>query len=90
LEALEEWHEALEERRHGLLKTLRCAFHGELPQTAGREVMSFPTAKAMFLAYFQLFEQNWAQLFESAHALAHGVEAFMKGLCHRTETLDIN
>jgi len=37
-------------------------------------------AKAMFLAYSDPFEKYRALLFEYAHTLGHGVEAFMNGL----------
>jgi len=90
--------EALEERRRGVLKTLRGVFHGELPETARGEVMSFMTAineevikaKAMFLAYSDPFEKYRALLFEYAHTLGHGVEAFMNGLYRRAAALDID
>ena len=40
-------------------------------------------AKAMFLAYSDPFEKYRALLFEYAHTLGHGLEAFMNGLYRR-------
>jgi len=40
-------------------------------------------AKAMFLAHSDPFEKKRALLFEYAHTMGHGVEAFMNGLYHK-------
>merc|ERR1719440_826480 len=61
------------------------AFHEGLPSEQRKEVMAFLTsineevikAKAMFLAYADPFEKYRALLFEYAHTLGHGVEAFL-------------
>jgi len=47
-------------------------------------------AKAMFLAYSDPFEKYRALLFEYAHTLGHGVEAFMNGLYQRAEAAGID
>jgi len=46
-------------------------------------------AKAMFLAYSDPFEKYRALLFEYAHTLGHGLEAFMNGLYRRAEACGI-
>uniref|UniRef100_A0A7S2NT14 3-dehydroquinate synthase N-terminal domain-containing protein n=1 Tax=Zooxanthella nutricula TaxID=1333877 RepID=A0A7S2NT14_9DINO len=88
---------ALETERREVLARLRGQFHG-LPEASRREVMAFLTAineevikaKAMFLAYSDPFEKYRALLFEYAHTLGHGVEAFMNGLYRRAEDLGID
>jgi hypothetical protein len=47
-------------------------------------------AKAMFLAYSDPFEKYRALLFEYAHTLGHGVEAFMNGLYRRAEACGLD
>merc|ERR1719384_728397 len=62
------------------------------------EIMDFLTtineevirAKAMFLAYSDPLEKYRALLFEYAHTLGHGVEAFMNGLYRRAEANGID
>lgn len=69
------------------MKKLRESFH-ELPREKKDSILSFLTtinreivcAKAMFLAYSDPFEKYSALLFEYAHTLGHGVEAFANDL----------
>eukprot|EP00931_Biecheleriopsis_adriatica_P010341 TRINITY_DN11141_c0_g1_i1.p1 TRINITY_DN11141_c0_g1~~TRINITY_DN11141_c0_g1_i1.p1 ORF type:complete len:902 (+),score=247.18 TRINITY_DN11141_c0_g1_i1:283-2706(+) len=84
---------ALQSQRQELLCKLRTEFHEALPEEGRRQVVQFLTtineevikAKAMFLAYSDPFEKYRALLFEYAHTLGHGVEAFMNGLYRRAE-----
>lgn len=77
--------------REKRLGELRRFFHGDLSPEDRAEVIKFLTvinteiiaAKAMFLAYSDPFEKYRALLFEYAHTLGHGVEAFMNGLYRR-------
>lgn len=77
--------------RERRLRELRQVFHGQLSKEARDAVIQFLTvinteiiaAKAMFLAYSDPFEKYRALLFEYAHTLGHGVEAFMNGLYRR-------
>ncbi|CAE7037459.1 rbmA [Symbiodinium natans] len=77
--------------REKRLSELRRFFHGQLTAEDRAEVIKFLTvinteiiaAKAMFLAYSDPFEKYRALLFEYAHTLGHGVEAFMNGLYRR-------
>eukprot|EP00929_Paragymnodinium_shiwhaense_P060220 TRINITY_DN3009_c0_g1_i1.p1 TRINITY_DN3009_c0_g1~~TRINITY_DN3009_c0_g1_i1.p1 ORF type:complete len:826 (+),score=179.31 TRINITY_DN3009_c0_g1_i1:96-2573(+) len=83
--------------RDSLLKTLREGFY-DLPFDSQQEIMAFLTtineevikAKAMFLAYSDPFEKYRALLFEYAHTLGHGVEAFMNGLYRRAEAAGLD
>jgi hypothetical protein len=73
--------------RKRLVREFRASFH-ELPARKKDAILSFLTiinqeivrAKAMFLAYSDPFEKYRALLFEYAHTLGHGVEAFANGL----------
>lgn len=85
--------------RSALLQQLRDAFRSsQTSETERREVTAFLTiineevirAKAMFLAYSDPFEKYRALLFEYAHTLGHGLEAFMNGLYRRAEALHID
>lgn len=77
--------------RERRLREIRQVFHGQLSKEARESVIQFLTvinteiiaAKAMFLAYSDPFEKYRALLFEYAHTLGHGVEAFMNGLYRR-------
>ena len=77
--------------REKRLAELRRFFHDQLTSEDRAEVIKFLTvinteiiaAKAMFLAYSDPFEKYRALLFEYAHTLGHGVEAFMNGLYRR-------
>jgi len=80
----------LQLERRGLMDGFRSLFYA-LPAEQRREVDGFMTtinaeivkAKAMFLAYSDPFEKYRALLFEYAHTLGHGVEAFMNSLYQR-------
>ena len=75
--------DSLKKRRKALMSDLRCQFH-RLPEDNKASMKSFLTiinkeiisAKAMFLAYSDPFEKYRALLFEYAHTLGHGIEAF--------------
>jgi 3-dehydroquinate synthetase len=80
------------ECRQGKMAQLRAHFHSMCEEdkesikqfltVVNREIVA---AKAMFLAYSDPFEKYRALLFEYAHTLGHGVEAFANGLyarCH--------
>lgn len=90
--------EDLEVERRGLLQKLREEFHQDLAEQERRQVTEFLTvineevirAKAMFLAYSDPFEKYRALLFEYAHTLGHGVEAFMNDLYRRAEAAGID
>ncbi|CAJ1366847.1 unnamed protein product [Effrenium voratum] len=77
--------------REARLRKLRQVFRSQLSSEAREAVIQFLTvinteiiaAKAMFLAYSDPFEKYRALLFEYAHTLGHGVEAFMNGLYRR-------
>lgn len=83
-------HEALKERRRIVMDQLRGLFHAlesedkvsirDFLTVVNREIVA---AKAMFLAYSDPFEKYRALLFEYAHTLGHGVEAFANGLYRR-------
>jgi len=89
---------ALLARRSDALQRLRRHFREKLPAASRDDVLGFLTvinqeiiaAKAMFLAYSDPFEKYRALLFEYAHTLGHGVEAFMNGLYRRAEALGID
>eukprot|EP00441_Pelagodinium_beii_P007495 CAMPEP_0197703798 /NCGR_PEP_ID=MMETSP1338-20131121/125614_1 /TAXON_ID=43686 ORGANISM="Pelagodinium beii, Strain RCC1491" /NCGR_SAMPLE_ID=MMETSP1338 /ASSEMBLY_ACC=CAM_ASM_000754 /LENGTH=845 /DNA_ID=CAMNT_0043287697 /DNA_START=105 /DNA_END=2643 /DNA_ORIENTATION=+ len=88
----------LQSERQQHLSQLRSEFHEGLPEDGRKQVVSFLTAineevikaKAMFLAYSDPFEKYRALLFEYAHTLGHGVEAFMNGLYRRAEALKLD
>ena len=75
------------EERKAMMRSFRSSFHNMAPQKRN-SILSFLTtinreivcAKAMFLAYSDPFEKYRALLFEYAHTLGHGVEAFVNGL----------
>jgi len=83
----------LEKKRGELLNTFRGRYY-ELGTEKTNSVKSFlstvnkeiVSAKAMFLAYSDPFEKYRALLFEYAHTLGHGVEAFAN-LCY-TQALE--
>lgn len=83
---------ALLNARQVKIADLRARFHSMCEEdkasiknfltVVNREIVA---AKAMFLAYSDPFEKYRALLFEYAHTLGHGVEAFANGLyarCH--------
>eukprot|EP00559_Dactyliosolen_fragilissimus_P001098 CAMPEP_0184861726 /NCGR_PEP_ID=MMETSP0580-20130426/6342_1 /TAXON_ID=1118495 /ORGANISM="Dactyliosolen fragilissimus" /LENGTH=856 /DNA_ID=CAMNT_0027359317 /DNA_START=32 /DNA_END=2602 /DNA_ORIENTATION=+ len=75
--------QSLMEERSEMMKIFRSSFYN-LPSDRKDSILSFLTtinkeivcAKAMFLAYSDPFEKYRALLFEYAHTLGHGVEAF--------------
>uniref|UniRef100_A0A7S3VG49 3-dehydroquinate synthase N-terminal domain-containing protein n=1 Tax=Chaetoceros debilis TaxID=122233 RepID=A0A7S3VG49_9STRA len=79
--------EALMQERKELMKNFRASFYNMSTQKKD-SILSFLTtinreivcAKAMFLAYSDPFEKYRALLFEYAHTLGHGVEAFANDL----------
>ncbi|CAE8584323.1 unnamed protein product [Polarella glacialis] len=89
---------ALESQRHELLGRVRAEFNEGLPEEGHRQVVHFLMtineevikAKAMFLAYSDPFEKYRALLFEYAHTLGHGVEAFANSLYRRAEALRLD
>ncbi len=84
--------------RKEMMKNFRATFYN-LSQEKSGSILSFLTiinreivkAKAMFLAYSDPFEKYRALLFEYAHTLGHGVEAFANDLYlkARTEGVEI-
>lgn len=89
-------YESLLLERKELMESLRKSFHS-LPVTTKESILSFLTvvnkeivsAKAMFLAYSDPFEKYRALLFEYAHTLGHGVEAFANGLYLKAKRLGV-
>ena len=83
----EEDLESLMDERKVMMKKFRDSFYN-LPAEKKDSIFSFLTtinreivcAKAMFLAYSDPFEKYRALLFEYAHTLGHGVEAFANDL----------
>lgn len=79
--------ETLMEERRELMNKFRESFYS-LSSDKKKSILSFLTtinreivcAKAMFLAYSDPFEKYRALLFEYAHTLGHGVEAFANDL----------
>ena len=77
----------LMKERQELMHSFRSSFYN-LPAEEKQSILSFLTtinreivcAKAMFLAYSDPFEKYRALLFEYAHTLGHGVEAFANDL----------
>jgi 3-dehydroquinate synthetase len=84
---LEDDLDTLVQERKEMMKKFRASFYN-LPEKDKRSILSFLTtinreivcAKAMFLAYSDPFEKYRALLFEYAHTLGHGVEAFANDL----------
>ena len=84
------------QKRRVLLHKYRAAFH-TLPSTHRQGILHFLTtinreivsAKAMFLAYSDPFEKYRALLFEYAHTLGHGVEAFANDLYNLAHTKQV-
>ena len=78
---------SLIQERKEMMKKFRASFYS-LPTEKKTSILSFLTtinreivcAKAMFLAYSDPFEKYRALLFEYAHTLGHGVEAFANDL----------
>merc|ERR1719310_703015 len=89
--------ERLIQKRKAMMQDLRESFYNMDPAKK-QSILSFLTtinreivcAKAMFLAYSDPFEKYRALLFEYAHTLGHGVEAFMNGLYMRAEEAGID
>jgi 3-dehydroquinate synthetase len=79
--------EHLMKKRRAMMRNFRSSFYNMDPEKK-RSILSFLTtinreivcAKAMFLAYSDPFEKYRALLFEYAHTLGHGVEAFANDL----------
>jgi hypothetical protein len=75
------------QERKELMRKFRASFY-DLSSEKKNSILSFLTtinreivcAKAMFLAYSDPFEKYRALLFEYAHTLGHGVEAFANDL----------
>jgi len=75
------------QERKELMQVFRGTF-SSMPDASKQSILSFLTtlnreivcAKAMFLAYSDPFEKYRALLFEYAHTLGHGVEAFANDL----------
>eukprot|EP00930_Biecheleria_cincta_P027178 TRINITY_DN1908_c0_g1_i2.p1 TRINITY_DN1908_c0_g1~~TRINITY_DN1908_c0_g1_i2.p1 ORF type:complete len:833 (-),score=141.90 TRINITY_DN1908_c0_g1_i2:350-2848(-) len=82
--------------RRNKMRELREQFHA-MPDNDKSSIKEFLTvvnreivaAKAMFLAYSDPFEKYRALLFEYAHTLGHGVEAFANGLYARCQNSGI-
>ena len=74
-------------KRREMMKSFRAHFN-KMNEKKKQSILSFLTtinkeivcAKAMFLAYSDPFEKYRALLFEYAHTLGHGVEAFANDL----------
>ena len=75
-------------QRKKLMNEFRASFYKETPDEDKLAIKEFLTvinleivkAKAMFLAYSDPFEKYRALLFEYAHTLGHGIEAFANSL----------
>jgi len=88
--------EMLIAERRELMNSFRKSFHA-LPVEQKDSILSFLTvinaeivaAKAMFLAYSDPFEKYRALLFEYAHTLGHGVEAFANDLYLKARRLGV-
>ena len=80
-----------------MMKGFRASFD-KLPSQEKETILSFLTtinreivcAKAMFLAYSDPFEKYRALLFEYAHTLGHGVEAFANDLYLKARRCDVD
>lgn len=79
--------------RSSLMQSFRQSFYDETSEEDKVAIKDFLTtinfeivkAKAMFLAYSDPFEKYRALLFEYAHTLGHGIEAFANALYARAE-----
>jgi 3-dehydroquinate synthetase len=79
--------------RRLLMREFRKSYYDETPEQDKEAIKDFLTtinfeivkAKAMFLAYSDPFEKYRALLFEYAHTLGHGIEAFANALYARAE-----
>ncbi len=79
--------DTLIDQRREMMNKFRASFYN-MPTEKKNSIFSFLTtinleivcAKAMFLAYSDPFEKYRALLFEYAHTLGHGVEAFANDL----------
>ena len=88
---------SLMQERKKMMKQFRASFYN-LPTEKKDPILSFLTtinreivcAKAMFLAYSDPFEKYRALLFEYAHTLGHGVEAFANDLYLKARKCGIN
>jgi len=88
--------QALVQRRRVLMHQFRKHYYDlgdgkvvkikEFLTTINKEIVS---AKAMFLAYSDPFEKYRALLFEYAHTLGHGVEAFANLCYYRANSQDV-
>lgn len=84
-------------KRKTLMSKVRSRFH-DLPEDTKASMKSFLTvinkeiisAKAMFLAYSDPFEKYRALLFEYAHTLGHGIEAFANLMYERAAAVGIH
>merc|ERR1712023_138637 len=80
------------------MQTFRECYYNELSEHDRSAIKDFLTtinveivkAKAMFLAYSDPFEKYRALLFEYAHTLGHGIEAFANALYARAERKGIS
>jgi len=88
--------QSLIQERKELMANFRATFYG-MPEEKKESILSFLTtinreivcAKAMFLAYSDPFEKYRALLFEYAHTLGHGVEAFVNDLYLKARNLGV-
>lgn len=86
----------LEMKHKDLMVEYRQYFH-DLSESSKSKIISFLTtinreiiaAKAMFLAYSDPFEKYRALLFEYAHTMGHGVEAFINKLYVKAKNTNI-
>lgn len=84
--------------RRSLMQCFRQSFYDEISDEDRAAIKDFLTtinveivkAKAMFLAYSDPFEKYRALLFEYAHTLGHGIEAFANALYARAERKGIS
>lgn len=84
--------------RRALMQDFRKSYYEETPEEDKVAIKDFLTtinieivkAKAMFLAYSDPFEKYRALLFEYAHTLGHGIEAFANALYARAEKKGIH
>jgi len=89
--------EILMKERREMMDKFRASFYN-LPSEKKTSILSFLTtinreivcAKAMFLAYSDPFEKYRALLFEYAHTLGHGVEAFANDLYLRARNTGVD
>lgn len=84
--------------RQSLMQEFRKSYYEEVSEVDRFAIKDFLTtinfeivkAKAMFLAYSDPFEKYRALLFEYAHTLGHGIEAFANALYARAKKKGIN